>query len=219
MSHSIEAVLFDLDGTLLDTAPDFVTSVNQLRINHQLDLIPENTIRACVSNGARALVTLALNITEGDPGFDEARLELLSLYEKNMTDKTTPFPGMREMLVELQLPWGIVTNKPFHYAKPIVEAMQFNPPAKTLVCPDHVTHTKPNPEPLLLACEQIQSLPANTIYCGDHKRDIEAGQAANMPTIACGFGYIDPSENIDQWNADAIVYNSSDMLKVIKTFL
>ncbi|WP_444943879.1 HAD family hydrolase [Microbulbifer sp. ZKSA006] len=208
----MKAVLFDLDGTLLDTAPDFIVVLNQLRQQEQLPPLPDETIRGTVSNGSRALITLGFNIAEGDPAFPELLQRLLDLYLAHLAEKTTTFPGIENLLdnlVENNLPWGIVTNKPELYTTPLMEAFTHLPPASAIICPDHVSKSKPDPEPLFLACSQIGCTPAEAVYIGDHKRDIIAGQKAGMPTIACGYGYIDSTDNPADWGADHLV-NSAD---------
>ena len=151
----LRAVLFDLDGTLLDTAPDFVTAVNLLRAEHGREPLPGEPIRRTVSHGARALVRLAFGIGEEDPAFEPLRQRLLALYEAHLLVDTVPFPGIAELLQALAargIRWGVVTNKPNYLAEPLLARAHLEPPADVLVCPDHVSRTKPDPEPLLLAC-------------------------------------------------------------------
>lgn len=198
-------ILFDLDGTLLDTAPDFILCVNQLRERHGEPPLPDAIIRAEVSNGARALTRLAFALEDSSPQLEPLRQELLALYLDTLGSHTTLFPGMAECLGWIenqQLRWGIVTNKPSAYTLPLMSrlALPFTPGA--IVCPDHVTHTKPHPEPLWLACKQLGHAAAEAVYLGDHIRDIEAGQAAGMTTISCGWGYIPANENCNEWQAD-----------------
>ncbi|MFA7555121.1 MAG: HAD-IA family hydrolase [Spongiibacteraceae bacterium] len=210
----LEAVLFDLDGTLIDTAPDFITVVNQLcRLKNHPEQSAE-AIRATVSHGARALITLAFQLPEGDPAFEPLRQQLLALYQKNLAVQTQLFPGMNELLdwLELQaIPWGIVTNKPRLYAEPILVALSLAERCAVLVCPDDVTHTKPHPEPMLLACREIACNPQRTLYIGDHRRDIEAGLNAAMTTIAANYGYIDANDPSELWQADYAVNHASEI--------
>ncbi|MFT5481433.1 MAG: 2-phosphoglycolate phosphatase [Halieaceae bacterium] len=214
----IEAVLFDLDGTLLDTAADFIEVLRQLRAEHMLAALPDHEVRGQVSNGARALVTLALGLVEGDPTFEENRLRLLEIYEQVLGSLTKPFPGIRELLVELQrrdVKWGIVTNKPSYLTLPLLAKVQLQPPTGSVVCPDHVVKTKPDPEPMYLACEQLDCSPEKTIYVGDHRRDIDAGRAAGMITVAAGYGYLAEGDDIHSWSADTIVATSETLLDAI----
>lgn len=216
---SLDAVLFDLDGTLLDTAPDFYVVVNQLCDKHQINNISYKEIRATVSHGARALITLAFNLQPGDTHFEDRREELLHLYSQHLAVKTTLFSGLDELLQWLEsesIHWGIVTNKPRRYAEPILSALSLDERCGVLVCPDDVTHTKPDPEPLLLACKQLNCQPLNTLYVGDHRRDIEAGQRAGMQTIAAGYGYIDPSDPSQNWGADHHIDEAHTILPLIQ---
>ena len=201
----LRAVLFDLDGTLLDTAPDFVTAVNLLRAEHGREPLPGEPIRRTVSHGARALVRLAFGIGEEDPAFEPLRQRLLALYEAHLLVDTVPFPGIAELLqalAERGIRWGVVTNKPNYLAEPLLARAHLEPPADVLVCPDHVSRTKPDPEPLLLACARLGCTVREAVYVGDHARDIQAGRNAGMRTIAATYGYLEPDEAVTQWQAD-----------------
>ncbi len=201
----LRAVLFDLDGTLLDTAPDFVTAVNRLRAEHDLAALSFAAIRATVSHGARALVRLAFGVGEDDPAFEALRQRLLVLYEQQLLVETVPFAGMIPLIAALAnrgVRWGVVTNKPNYLAAPLLAHAPFTPPAAVLVCPDHVTRTKPDPEPLLLACTRLGCTASEVVYIGDHARDIKAGRNAGMRTIAASYGYLEPGETVDAWYAD-----------------
>ena len=203
----LAAVLFDLDGTLLDTAPEFAQVLERMRTEQGLAALPFARVRATVSHGARALVHLAFGVADGEPGFDVLRSRLLSLYEQGLSSATTPFDGVRELLGELSgrgITWGVVTNKPLYLADPLLRAMEFEPPAASLICPEHVSRTKPDPEPLLLACRQLGCTPGETVYVGDHARDIEAGRRAGMPTVAAAWGYLKDDESAQDWGADRI---------------
>lgn len=203
--HQHGIVLFDLDGTLLDTAPDFAVVVNQLRARHHLPALDFATIRQTVSHGARALVTLAFQYTEKDPEFESLREQLLSLYEQHLAVYSCLFNGLDDTLAWLeseQIPWGIVTNKPRRFSEPLIEQLQLHQRCAVLVCPDDVTRTKPDPEPLLLACARLQRPAEGSVYIGDHRRDIEAGRHAGMTTVAAGYGYIDPTDPASAWQAD-----------------
>jgi 2-phosphoglycolate phosphatase len=217
MSTSIkklEAVLFDLDGTLIDTAPDFAKVVNQLCQQHGRPTIDYQTIRNTVSHGARALVSLAFDYQEGDAEFESMRQELLQLYGQHLAVDTCLFEGMENLLSWLEnnsLPWGIVTNKPRLYATPILDALGLSPRCEALVCPDDVRQTKPNAEPMLLACSQLSCNATNTVYVGDHRRDIEAGRNAGMKTVAANYGYIDPEDPAINWLANYTVEHPRDI--------
>ena len=219
INKPIKAVLFDLDGTLLDTAPDFAVVVNQMCAHHDRPEIEYERIRATVSHGARALVTLAFQLQEGDKGFEDKRQELLSRYSDHLAVFTKPFDGIEGLLNWLDnraLPWGVVTNKPRGFASPLMEALALHERCATLVCPDDVTHTKPHPEPLLLACKHIDCRAEETIYLGDHRRDIEAGANAGMATLAVNYGYIDSNDPIQSWQADFIVEQADEIQPLLE---
>jgi len=219
MMQALDAVLFDLDGTLLDTAPDFYVVVNQLCRNHDRPDISYADIRATVSHGARALITLAFDLKEGDTSFEDRRQELLSLYGDHLAVKTELFAGLPSLLSWLEqesIHWGIVTNKPRLYAEPILTALALDQRCGVLVCPDDVTRTKPDPEALLLACRQLNCRPENSLYVGDHRRDIEAGQRAGMRTVAAGYGYVDPSDPSQSWGADHHIDEPDTILPLIQ---
>jgi phosphoglycolate phosphatase len=221
MSNRLEAVLFDLDGTLLDTAPDFVTTMQLLLARHGKPALDENSIRQTVSHGARALVNLGFSINEGDAEFEHLRQELLAIYLTKLSEKTALFSGMDTVLAHLeqqQIPWGIVTNKPSLYADKILADLKLDSRSSATICPDHVSKTKPNPEPMLLACKQIKCAPENVIYVGDHRRDIEAGRNANMKTVAANYGYIDPNDSAQTWNADYTIGQPVELLAIINNY-
>jgi len=212
------AILFDLDGTLLDTAPDMALALNTLRQRHGLGELEYDPIRMTVSHGARALVSLAFNITEGEPGFEDLKQEFLAIYKENPAQHTIPFTGIEGLLDQLEhhlIPWGIVTNKPRTYAEPILDALDLANRCRSLICPDDVTKTKPDPEPLFLACQQLQCKPEHAIYVGDHIRDIEAGRNAGMITIAAAYGYIQSDDNIHNWQADFNVSHADEILALL----
>jgi phosphoglycolate phosphatase len=221
MSNTLEAVLFDLDGTLLDTAPDFVTTLQLLLARHNKPALDENAIRQTVSHGARALVSLGFGIDETDAGFEDLRQQLLAIYLTKLSEKTALFDGMDRVLAHLeqrQIPWGIVTNKPSLYADKVLADLKLDSRSSVTICPDHVSKAKPDPEPMLLACSQINCNPDNVIYVGDHRRDIEAGRNASMTTIAANYGYIDPNDPAESWNADHTIDHASELLAIINTY-
>ncbi|GAB3287618.1 HAD family hydrolase [Parahaliea aestuarii] len=214
----LEAVLFDLDGTLIDTASEFVVVVQALRAEHDLPPLEEQRIRASVSNGARALVQLALGIDESAAEFERKRLRLLDLYSEVLGTTAVPYPGIAELLVELGergIGWGISTNKPRAYTEPLLAALALSPAAGSVVCPDDVKERKPHPESLYLACRQLGCSPARTIYIGDHRRDIEAGRRAGMRTIAALYGYIEADDDPGSWGANASVACSTELQGLI----
>jgi len=211
----VEAVLFDLDGTLIDTAREFSAVLNRMRQQRELPPLAFDEVRATVSDGARALVQLAFGVAEGEPGFDALRQELLDLYEEHLSRESALFPGMDQVLAWLdreELPWGIVTNKPERYADPLVRALGLDGRCRVLICPDHVRQRKPDPEGLLMACGRIGGEPARTVYVGDHLRDIEAGRRAGMYTVACGYGYVHADTDCNDWQADLVIASAGELI-------
>ena len=214
----LEAVIFDLDGTLLDTAPEFISASRQLRAEHRLPPLPDEAVRATVSEGARAMVALALDMSPDDSDFEPQRLRFLQIYEQGLGGATRPYPGIADLIVRLAdrgIPWGVSTNKPSYLALPLLQRVALQPPPGSVVCPDHVERPKPHPEPLLLNARQLGASPANTVYVGDHRRDIEAGKAAGMFTIAVAYGYtLDPSE-LPAWGADSIAHSGEELAALV----
>lgn len=217
----IKAVFFDLDGTLLDSAPDFFIAMHQLMDEYQRPRIDETAIRETVSDGGRALTTLGFGLTVGDDGFDERHQRLLDIYAEHMGKHCLLFSGMNTLISQLKdanLFWGIITNKPSRFTDPILDKLTLPAHPNLVICPDHVSHAKPDPEALLLACNKVGCKPAEAIYIGDHERDIVCGQRAGSPTIAVTFGYTKTSDNIAAWNADHIAHNSDDIWAIIETY-
>lgn len=209
------AIFFDLDGTLVDTAPDFVRVLNQVRSEEGLPPLPGAAIRQQVSNGARALVRLGFGIDEGDPTHCRRLNRLLDLYAEGLAVESHVFEGLDALLSALEdhrIPWGVVTNKPSMYTFPLLQQLNLLARCSAVVCPDHVTHRKPHAEPMLKACELTKVSPVNTWYVGDHLRDIESGRNAGCKTIAAGWGYLSPDENLQGWQADLVVDTPQAMI-------
>ncbi|MCE3251553.1 MAG: family hydrolase [Cellvibrio sp.] len=222
MAKPIRAVMFDLDGTLLDTAPDFIVVVNQLLIEQQRPALAAEIIRAGVSNGSRALIKLAFAIEESDEQFEPLRQRLLELYLAHIAVFTTPFPGISELLDKLadhNIAWGIATNKPATYTLPLMAALSIQPAPLSVICPDHVARSKPDPESLLLASKQLGCAPDEIIYIGDHKRDIDCGKGAGSITIAAAYGYVDEGDDPASWNADYCVNHANEIWPIIEKYL
>ncbi len=218
----LKAVLFDLDGTLIDTAPDFVRVLNLLRAEQNLPPLPDEAIRAQVSNGARALIKLGFNLTEDDEHFQKRLDRLLELYLDGLAIHSDLFAGLNNTLNLLEsrrIPWGIVTNKPSRYTTPLLERLDLHTRCAVTVCPDQVTHKKPHPEPLLLACQQLGVSPQQTLYIGDHIRDIEAGRRAGNKTVAAAWGYIEPDDSPTLWGADYLAASPEMLLQFILKLL
>lgn len=209
-----KALLFDLDGTLLDTAPDFILAINkQLHLHGRKPLVGD-AVRTSVTHGSIGIIESVYQIKQEHPDFASLQQEFLELYLSNIAEKTDLFKGLEQVLAscqKLNIPWGIVTNKPLKYTAPLMLALGLDKQSATTICPDHVTHPKPDPEALILACSQIDIAPCDCIYIGDHVRDIQAGKSAGMRTIAAEWGYIEEFENINDWQADWIVKKSTDL--------
>jgi len=217
-AKDVKAVLFDLDGTLLDTAPDFVTALNDMLTKHRMPQLPPATIRAGVTNGSAGLITMAFDISPQDPAFEQLRQEFLGYYFDRLTESTRLFPGMEEVLSRLTdqgKSWGIVTNKPAKYTNAILENLWLPSAPGSVICPDHVSKTKPDPESVLLACEQLSVTPENTLFVGDHLRDIEAGLNAGCVTVSAAYGYIDSSENPQDWGGHYLINHASELNAIL----
>lgn len=214
-----DAVLFDLDGTLLDTAPDFIVVLNAMRTDRGLAALPTEDIRAVVSNGARAMVALGFPEQAGDAAATEAlNVELRDRYARHLAVHTRLFPGLDELLLALEgrgVPWGIVTNKPSIYTLPLLDALQLSARCASVVCPDQVTHTKPHPEPMYKACAEMKVEAARCVYVGDHERDIAAGRNAGMATIVAGWGYIGEHERVQDWHPDFIADSVRELRQLL----
>lgn len=211
-----QALLFDLDGTLIDTAPDLARATNALRDHHGLAPLPFETIRAQVSNGGSALVTLALGLEHDHPEHATARAFLLDAYGREVAVESRVFTGLERLLERWAQPpraWGIVTNKPRAYAVPLIEALELTP--GVLLCADDLPRKKPAPEPLWEAARRLGVAAEDCWYIGDHARDMQAAHAAGMTAIAVGYGYIADDEDRDRWNADRWFERPSDLVAAL----
>lgn len=216
------AVLFDLDGTLIDTAPEFIQIAAQLRQEAKLPPVDTHNIWHTVSDGAIGMVEAALEVAASDPSFEFWRQRFLDHYESGLGALSTPYPGMRELVSSLHsygVPWGVVTNKLGRFAQPLMTLMSFAPEADVVVTPDDVSRPKPDPESLLLACKKLQCLASDTIFVGDHRRDIEAGIASGCQTIAASYGYLARGESAAEWGADAIATSSLELRTMIEELM
>ena len=215
---ALRAILFDMDGTLLDTAPDFVAVCQAMRATHGLTPADEQRIRDVVSGGARAMVCATFDLDAGAEGFEALRLEFLERYQEHCAVLSKPFAGMPELLADIEaahLKWGVATNKPVIFAEPIMQQLELADRSAVLVCPDHVQRSKPAPDMLLLACEKIGIAPQDTLFIGDDARDIEAGRAAGCKTAAVTYGYIHPEDNPRHWGADVVVDHPLELRAVL----
>ena len=214
----IKTVLFDLDGTLADTAPDLADALNQVLINHSQQPLPYDQIRPVVSHGGAALISLAFG--NEHPNFDDYYHELLDIYKNNIANKTTLFPGMPELLeqiIQQGMNWGVVTNKPAWLTDPLMDALNLTKSACTIISGDTLKERKPHPAPLLFACNQAGSSAKECVYIGDAERDIRAGNNAGMHTVIALFGYIDESDEPQNWNAHHQINAPLDLVPWIHT--
>ncbi|CAM3702703.1 HAD family hydrolase [Parendozoicomonas haliclonae] len=217
----VQAILFDLDGTLLDTSDDFVHTLNRLLADDDRPPLPAQLIRSQVSNGSAAMVTLGYGLQPSDDDFEPQRQRFLKAYQQHTSqaDRDTSahlFDGMDELLAAIEtsdIPWGIVTNKPRHLTVPILEQLKLSQRCAVLVCPEDVANRKPDPESLWLATETLDCSPEACLYVGDHERDIQAGQAAGMFTFAALYGFIPAGEDPDDWRADYNVDSPQHLLE------
>lgn len=201
-------VLFDLDGTLIDSAADLAGAANAMRLARGLHELPESALRPMVGAGARGMIGLAFGVRPGEPGFDALRNEFLDRYEAASLVRTAVFAAMQPVLDRLDLEglcWGIVTNKAERFTFPIVDGLGLRPRAAVVICGDSTPHSKPHPAPLLEAARRVGVEAARCIYVGDDERDMQAGRAAGMATLAAAWGYLGQGEPIGAWGADAVL--------------
>lgn len=213
-----QAVLFDLDGTLADTAGDLGGALNHLRVQRGLAPMPLDLLRPHASAGARGLIAVGLDIHPGHPEYDALREGFLDAYTQCLSDTTVLFAGVAELLDQLEqagIQWGVVTNKPHRFTIPVMQGLQLDQRSQTTISGDSTAHAKPHPLPLLTACEQIQVNPAATLYVGDDLRDIQAAHAAGTRSAAAAWGYIGHGQDINNWGADVIARRPLDLLAVL----
>ncbi len=214
----LRAVLFDMDGTLLDTAPDFIAVAQAMRLARGLPPVPDQQIRDVVSGGARAMVLSAFDVDPMSGEFETLRLEFLERYQSHCAVFSRLYDGMEQLLQDIEqakLIWGVVTNKPLRFAEPIMQQLGLASRSSVLICPDHVSRSKPDPEPMLLACSKLQLDPSTVLFVGDDLRDIESGRAAGSKTAAVRYGYIHPDDNPGLWGADVVVDNPLELRSVL----
>lgn len=215
------AVLFDLDGTLIDTAKDFIRIIQHMAQQQGLERLDDDLIRSQVSEGGRAMVHLLYpNLALDSAELWQYRQQFLDIYEQNICVDTTLFEGMNELLLDLEqrdIAWGIVTNKPRYLTELLLKSLNLTERCAVLVCPEDVSKTKPDPEPMYLACKQLDIAPEQCIYVGDHPRDIDAGRNAQMYTILASYGYLplDRRDDLVSWQADEIVVDVATLHQAI----
>lgn len=214
----IRAVLFDLDGTLLDSAPDLGAAADQMRVKRGLTSLAPADYRPAAGAGARGLLGVAFGVTPDHPDFAALRDEFFGNYERCLTQRTTAFDGIGALLAELaarQLAWGVVTNKAARFTEPLTRAMPIFATAGAVVSGDTTPHAKPHPEPLLEAARRLAVPPTECIYVGDDERDIVAGRAAGMLTVAATYGYLGSHGDVAQWGADATINSPLALLQLL----
>jgi phosphoglycolate phosphatase len=213
-----DAVLFDLDGTLADTAPDLGGALNRLRIEQGLDVLPMEVLRPVASNGVRGLLGVGFGIAPDHPQYAGLAERFLELYAGALCVHTTLFAGIGELLDGLDargIRWGIVTNKQARYTLPLVERLGLSPRAGCVVSGDSTPWPKPHPHPLLLGSSLLGVDTARCAYVGDDLRDIQAGRAAGMATVAAGYGYLGSKEPIASWEADHLIDAPIELLRLL----
>ncbi len=213
ISISAKAWLFDLDGTLVDTAPDLGDAANKVRAECGLPPLPMADYRPAASSGARGLLGIALGLSPDEDEFPVRRDSFLAHYRANLSGSSRPFAGINELLLAVELKglkWGVVTNKPGWLTLPLMKELRLYERAACVISGDSAPRPKPAPDSLLLACEQISLSPADCVYVGDDARDITAAKAANMRSVAAGWGYAGETE-ISEWGADVISKTVADL--------
>jgi phosphoglycolate phosphatase len=216
----VDAVLFDLDGTLADTAGDLAGAVNRLRAEQGLAPMPVDTMRPYASTGARGLLFAGMGVVPDDPRYTELRDAFLVHYEACLSETTRLFDGVAKLLDTLEargLAWGIVTNKASRYTRLVVTALELDRRAKTIVSGDTTPRAKPHPEPLLHAAREVGVPPARCVYVGDDLRDVQAGVAAGMPTLVAQWGYLGTGEPCEQWPATGWAKGPLEVLRWVRS--
>ena len=218
MTSLYKGVFFDLDGTLADTAPDLVAAANLLRVARGLSPLPYEVLRPTASTGARGLIQGAFGYDNQHPQFEELRDEFLANYEKNICVHSKLFDGMDDLLLDLEkslIVWGIVTNKIERFTHPLLKIMGLHQRSTAIVGGDTTPYSKPHPAPILKAAEICNINPSECLYVGDDLRDIEAGRAAGMKTVAAAYGYCGCDEPVNAWGADYIIHHPSELRSIV----
>lgn len=218
IAHDVKAVLFDLDGTLIDSAPDLGAAADQMRIARGLPSLPYERYRPMAGAGARGMLGVAFGITPDDADFPALREEFFRNYESCMTQRTYVFEGVKQLidsLVERDVPWGVVTNKSMRFTGPLTKGMPLFASARAVVGGDSTPFSKPHPAPLLEAARQVGVKPIECVYVGDDVRDVQAGKAAGMATVAATYGYLGATD-VNDWGADVRIETPLALLPLLK---
>lgn len=219
MFHPIEAVLFDLDGTLIDSAPDLGAAVDKMRTDRGLASLDLSLYRPMAGAGARGMLAVAFGLSPDHADFEALREEFFINYELRMTENTLVFDGVAELIARISqagMKWGVVTNKSARFTVPLTQAMPLFDTAQTIVSGDTTPHSKPHPAPLLEAARQLGVAPERCVYVGDDERDIVAGRAAGMPTVAAAYGYLGKNADTAGWNANATIAAPGALLNLLR---
>lgn len=215
----VRAVLFDLDGTLADTAPDLAGAVNRMRERRGLAALPLELLRPVASHGARGLLRAGLGVRTDHPQYEALKNEFLDEYERALAVHTRLFHGAEVLLAALEaagIAWGVVTNKVMRFAGPVIDGLGLGARAGVVIAGDTTPHAKPHPAPLLEACRRLRIAQAQALYVGDDLRDVQAARAAGMPAIAARYGYLGDGEPIEAWGADALIDRLEDLVTLLQ---
>lgn len=216
--ENIQAVLFDLDGTLIDSAPDLGAAVDQMRVARGMSSLPLDHYRHMAGAGARGMIGLAFGYTQEHPEYEAMKEEFFRNYEACMTERTFAFEGIAEMiqaLVDMNMPWGVVTNKSKRFAEPLTQGMPLFASCAVVISGDTTPHAKPHPAPLLEAAKRLNIEPSRCVYVGDDERDIVAGHAAKMKTVAATYGYLGAQADVAAWQAHAHIDSPLQLLNFL----
>ena len=219
MLHDIDAVLFDLDGTLIDSAPDLGAAADKMRTDRGLASLPLLHYRPMAGAGARGMLAVAFGLNPEDASFDILKEEFLVNYERRLVAQTYVFEGVADLITRIcqaGLKWGVVTNKSARFTVPITQMMPLFTTAQAIVSGDTTPHAKPHPAPLLEAARQLGLHPSRCVYVGDDERDIVAGRAAGMPTVAAAYGYLGAASSTSDWKADFTIEQPAALLNLLK---